>query len=219
MRDFSLQAYKQYLEAIRQQGIPFFLYRDFMTIQKHLSAYCLLRHDVDRKPQNALKMALVEAEMGISSTYYFRNKKQSFNKDIIQKIEKLGHEIGYHYETLSDSNGDMDLAINLFEQNLKAFRAIANIETCSMHGRPFKAFDNRDIWKNEANHTRLIGDFKIIGEVYLDIDYSDIAYINDTGRNWTSGKSNIRDKKDIVFKIQAYASKIFNEYIHSRTKK
>lgn len=32
-------------------------------------------------------------------------------------------------------------------------------------------------------------------------------------------KSSIRDKKDIVFKIQAYASKIFNEYIHSRTKK
>ena len=27
-----------------------------------------------------------------------------------------------------------------------------------------------------------------------DIDYSDIAYINDTGRNWTSGKSNIRDR-------------------------
>jgi tRNA pseudouridine13 synthase len=33
------------------------------------------------------------------------------------------------------------------------------------------------------------------------------------------GKSRIRDKKDIIFKIQAYASKIFNEYIHTRTKK
>lgn len=32
-------------------------------------------------------------------------------------------------------------------------------------------------------------------------------------------KWNIRDKKDIIFKIQAYASKIFNEYINSRTKK
>jgi len=32
-------------------------------------------------------------------------------------------------------------------------------------------------------------------------------------------KLRLQDKKDIVFKIQAYASKIFNEYIHTRTKK
>lgn len=32
-------------------------------------------------------------------------------------------------------------------------------------------------------------------------------------------KGKIRDKKEIVFKIQAYASKIFNEYLQSRTKK
>lgn len=29
----------------------------------------------------------------------------------------------------------------------------------------------------------------------------------------------LQDKKDLVFKIQAYASKIFNEYLHTRTKK
>ena len=33
------------------------------------------------------------------------------------------------------------------------------------------------------------------------------------------GKSKIKDKKDIIFKIQAYASKIFNDYVISRTKK
>ena len=39
------------------------------------------------------------------------------------------------------------------------------------------------------------------------------------GNDLLQWKSNIRDKKDIIFKIQAYASKIFNEYIHARTKK
>ncbi len=34
----------------------------------------------------------------------------------------------------------------------------------------------------------------MLGEVYLDIDYTDIAYINDTGRNWTSTRANVRDK-------------------------
>jgi hypothetical protein len=194
MRDFTLKAYTQYLEVIKQKGIPFYLYRDFMRYTEYPKTFCLIRHDVDRKPHNALKMAKIEAEMGIHSTYYFRFKKQTFNGEIIKEIQKLGHEIGYHYETLSDSNGDIDLAIQLFERNLKIFSEFARIETCSMHGRPFKPFDNRDIWRNKANHKRLIDDFKLIGEVYLDIDYSDIAYINDTGRNWTSGKSNIRDK-------------------------
>lgn len=32
-------------------------------------------------------------------------------------------------------------------------------------------------------------------------------------------KSNVKDKKDIIFKIQSYGSKILNEYIHTRTKK
>ena len=41
-----------------------------------------------------------------------------------------------------------------------------------------------------------MGSLGILGEVYLDIDYSSIAYINDTGRNWLSTKSNLRDKID-----------------------
>jgi len=39
------------------------------------------------------------------------------------------------------------------------------------------------------------------------------------GSDLLQGKLKLQDKKDIVFKIQAYASKIFNEYIHTRTKK
>lgn len=39
------------------------------------------------------------------------------------------------------------------------------------------------------------------------------------GNDLLQWKSNIKDKKDIIFKIQAYASKIFNEYVNSRTKK
>ena len=32
------------------------------------------------------------------------------------------------------------------------------------------------------------------------MDYSNIAYINDTGRNWSSTKSNVRDKVDSFIK-------------------
>ncbi len=47
-----------------------------------------------------------------------------------------------------------------------------------------------------------------------------ISWINPKqGSDILQWKWNIRDRKEMVFKIQAYASKIFNEYIHSRTKK
>lgn len=106
----------------------------------------------------------------------------------------MGHEIGYHYENLSDCNGNIDFALNDFEYKLNEFRKYVEIKTISMHGRPLKKFDNRDLWKDPHRHSLLKNKFKILGEVYLDIDYSDVAYINDTGRNWTNGKSNIRDK-------------------------
>ncbi len=36
----------------------------------------ILRHDVDRKPENALKMAEIEREFDIPATYYFRSTKR-----------------------------------------------------------------------------------------------------------------------------------------------
>jgi hypothetical protein len=32
----------------------------------------MMRHDIDRKPENALFTARIEAESGIRATYYFR---------------------------------------------------------------------------------------------------------------------------------------------------
>ena len=60
----------------------------------------VLRHDIDRKPMNALRMAELEYELGIQSTYYFRFPC-TFKPEIIRKIRDLGHEVGYHYEVLS----------------------------------------------------------------------------------------------------------------------
>ncbi len=194
MRDFTLKAYRSYIEAIQQKEIPFLRFDELMPLKEQPSKFCMARHDVDRKPQNALQMAMLEQQMGIRATYYFRAKPNTFKPDIIQKVAALGHEIGYHYESLSDSNGDLANALEDFEKNLAMFRGIVPIKTISMHGRPLKPYDNRDIWRIPENHDLLAYKFALLGEVYLDINYTDIAYINDTGRNWTSGESNRRDK-------------------------
>ena len=193
MQDFTFSAYRNYLTAIRKSYPHILRFDEYFRLNQKPGCFCLIRHDVDRKPHHALKLARLEHSLNITATYCFRTKKHTFKPDIISSITKLGHEIAYHYESLSDTKGNMDEAIRDFKRNLAKLRKLAPIATICMHGRPFSRYDNRDIWKDENNHKQLIEQFNILGEMYLDIDYSDIAYITDTGRNWRAQKANRRD--------------------------
>ena len=64
-------------------------------------AFSILRHDVDNRSQISLSTARLEQKLGISGTYYFRMVPGSYDEVVIWEISSLGHEIGYHYETLS----------------------------------------------------------------------------------------------------------------------
>lgn len=186
-RDFTLKKYTELCEAIVSSSyVP-------MTIQEYLNQHpdksIILRHDVDRKPDRAQKMALIEHEHGIRSTYYFRTVKEVFQPDIIRNIADLGHEIGYHYEVLDKAKGDVNKAIEIFGQELKDLREIASIKTICMHGNPLTSWLNRDLWTNYS-----FDNFGIIGEAYLSIDYKNVFYLSDTGRRWNSRFS----VKDVV---------------------
>ena len=54
----------------------------------------------------------MEREFGISRTYYFRSTKGVFKAEIMQEIEKRGHEVGYHYEVLDKAKGNYGEAID-----------------------------------------------------------------------------------------------------------
>jgi hypothetical protein len=121
--DFTLETYQELLKTLFNT-YKFSTFREFLSsettevidsaknqsgITPHASritnhAVIILRHDVDRLPQNALRLAQLEHDMGIHGTYYFRIVPQSYNLEIMQKIAELGHEIGYHYE-------DVDLVV------------------------------------------------------------------------------------------------------------
>jgi len=100
--DFTLTTYERLLTSLRASGYPFQIFADF--IQSPQQKTIILRHDVDRLPDNALRMARLEHGMGIVATYYFRAVPESWDEGIIREIAFLGHEIGYHYENLSEIN-------------------------------------------------------------------------------------------------------------------
>jgi hypothetical protein len=201
MKDFTHEFYEKYLDAIKRKFINIIRFDEYFLFNPYPSSFCIIRHDVDRKTRNALEMAKIEKEMGIKATYYFRNRRNTFMPDIIEKIAFLGHEIGYHYENLSDTKGYKELALEDFEKNIAMFRRLHPVKTISSHGRPLGAYNNLYLWGPLDERELLFKKFGILGDAILDIDYSNVVYISDTGRNWSSTKSNVRDKVDSLIKI------------------
>lgn len=190
VRDFTLDKYRELCNALLDNGYSILTVYDYLLkYQNELLTspqYAILRHDVDRKPGNALRMAELEHDLDIRSTYYFRYP-HTFTPDIMRQIWDIGHEVGYHYEVLAKARGNTEKAIDMFEQELQAMREICEIKTICMHGSPLSRYDNRDLWKKY--HFR---DFGVEGEAYLSMADKGLFYLTDTGRNW-GGRHSMRD--------------------------
>ena len=63
--------------------------------------FVILRHDVDAWHLDSLQFAKLEHSLGIRGTYCFQTGPNGFYGEIIRQIAELGHEIGYHYETMA----------------------------------------------------------------------------------------------------------------------
>lgn len=199
MPDFTLHTYKRLLETLLSKNYSFQAFSQYLKEPAHRSV--ILRHDIDAKKMNSLQTARMEYEMGIVGTYYFRMVPESFDEDVIRKIHKLGHEIGYHYEDVSACAARrafrqkklqdqlMADAIESFRNNLGILRRIVPVETICMHGSPLSRRDNRLLWQYYDYR-----DFGISGEPYFDLDFDKILYLTDTGRRWDGGSVSVRDK-------------------------
>ncbi|MBP6334917.1 MAG: hypothetical protein KA444_05540 [Bacteroidia bacterium] len=195
MRDFTLRIYSLLLAAIKKSGYAPMTYEQFVTGGQRGRAY-ILRHDVDKLPENSLKIARLESEAGMKGTYYFRIVKESYHPEIIRTIVELGHEIGYHYEDLALCHGDYQKAYEQFQVNLGQFRTFYPVKTICMHGSPLSRWDNRLLWEKY--------DYKksgILAEPYFDTDFSKVYYLTDTSRMWNGRGYSVRDKVNSNFDV------------------
>lgn len=98
--------YSDYSDAIskfRENGYHVTSFADFLKSSnlKHL----ILRHDVDFNFVAAYKMAKVDYEMDISSSFFFRVCANGYNLSsaiaipIIKEISEMGHELGLHLDS------------------------------------------------------------------------------------------------------------------------
>jgi hypothetical protein len=187
--DFTLDKYADLCDTILELPCHVMTVAQFLRAKQPLRPILMLRHDVDRSLGSALRMAELEAERNIRSTYYVRKIRNVFRPDVLTHLCQLGHEVGYHYEVLTKARGDHQRAITLFECELEQFRQIVPVDTISMHGSPMLPWDNRELWRIYD-----FADYDLLGEVYLSIDYQHVYYFTDTGRSWEAGRDNLRDR-------------------------
>ncbi len=216
--DFTFAKYRELCDNIVESEYTPLSVEKYLTLKDKPEHFIIMRHDVDSEPEYALKMARLENELGITSSYYFRYLDGLFRIDIIKAIAKLGHEIGYHYEVLNKAEGDYNQAIDIFKNELNEFRQFYDVKTIAQHGSPlrgslaaisisgmyaivksllrdkdvFTPWSSRDLWKKYN-----FKDFGIIGEAYLSIDFNEILYLSDTGRSWNSTRYKLKDLVDI----------------------
>ena len=203
--DFTRYTYYNLLKSLEEKYTNFLTLSDYVKLENKNISVCILRHDVDLNPQNSLKIAEIENSLNIRGSYYFRIIPNSYNLDIMKKIQSLNHEIGYHYEDVDlvlkkskikfrNKEKLIDKAYDNFCTNLKFFRKDFIIDSICMHGSPLSKYDNRIIWE-KYNYKEL----DIIAEPYFDINFSEFLYLTDTGRRWDGDSVSVRDKVESNF--------------------
>ena len=186
--DFTLETYQSLLSSLKNAGYCFQTFEEFLSAPVE-GKVVVLRHDIDKRPQNALQLAQIEHTFSVKASYYIRIVKGTWNEDIIKQIVNLGHEVSYHYEDLTITNGDYEKAWEHFKVHLTKIREFYRAKTICMHGSPLSKWDNRKLW--EKYNYREEG---VIGEPYFDVDYTKVLYVTDTGRAWNKTDVSVRDK-------------------------
>jgi hypothetical protein len=134
--DFTLEEYEKLLITAKKN----FNFCNYKSIDRSKRSI-IWRHDVDFSMHEALNLAKIENEQGVSSTYFlmlhceFYNLMEKEISDLVKKIIGLGHEIGIHFDShYYGINDENDLAKHLiFEKRILSEIFHVDVEVFSFH--------------------------------------------------------------------------------------
>lgn len=140
----------------------------------------IFRHDIDINLNRAVKLAELEAEEGVQSTWFvllrtdFYNVFSKASKEALDRIRSLGHEIGLHFDEASyvPALRPDEVVQNIIKEcGLLSALLETRVSTVSMH-RPSKS--------------TLEADYQIPGIVnsYGRTFFHDFKYVSDSRRRW-----------------------------------
>jgi hypothetical protein len=122
--------------------------------------FICVRHDVDHSIDHALQFAIYEHAQGITSSYYILPTAPYYAyKDEVRRsalaIQKLGHEVGIHNDSMSAALGNVDRALEVLVEWRKEFESWGiDVYGCADHGG---AYPNTDIWRVHGHKPEEVG--------------------------------------------------------------
>lgn len=118
-----------------------------------------IRHDVDYDLQCAVEMAIFEAKLGITSTYYIRCRAEEYNpfgresREKLRMIQVLGHTLGLHVDlglhrganvsdAMMEKACENDLGLFVAGGYAMSRRVSFHAPPHDVYGRDFRWFDH-----------------------------------------------------------------------------
>lgn len=227
MRDFTLMSLVLLIERLKSADYEFIYFKEFE--RSNSNKVIILRHDVDLLPGNSLATARLENSLGVTGSYYFRSIPETYNPAIIQEIADLGHEVGYHYETVEKVTKSSYEVKKLRSDGARSasdrvteLQSEEEIKREGIIDRAYELFcEELEMFRKivpvetvcmhgspRARYDNKMiwekydyRELGIIGEPYFDVDWNEFGYLTDTGRRWNGDKFSVRDKVNSKFKF------------------
>lgn len=155
-----------------------------------MDSYLVLKHDIENTVPRAFKLAEIEHKYGHRGSYYAHAYllDDPKNVDLLKKMQAMGHEISYHYDVMDSSHGNLEKAMEEFEQNRQRFESLGfHLKTVCQHGNPVVErvgyTSNRDFFRSKAVQERY-PDIADIMVNYKECYQTDYTYYSDAGRKF-----------------------------------
>ena len=170
---FTYRDYIQMIDVLKSKEYTFANYHNSDNYDKAV----ILRHDVDTSIDKALKIAEIEYNEGVKSTFFillatkFYNIAEKDTLKMIKEISNLGHEIGLHFDEANYCSDNTEELI-FREVDVMSKLIERNVNVVSMH-RPSKK--------------TLAADYKLQGKIinsYGKKFFNEYKYVSDSRHRW-----------------------------------
>jgi len=141
---------------------------------------CFLRHDIDFSPVNAVRMAKLEKQYGICSTYTvllsggYYNPFEKHVRELIREIKSCGHEVGLHFDPTVHDISDEALLPARIKEEASALEDLiaAPVSMFSFHNTTDFSMSCRD------------REYGGLLNAYSNFFHNDVEYTSDSNGYW-----------------------------------
>lgn len=186
MSNFTFSHYSETLNRYQAAGYTVLSFAQFLALSTPPQRTLILRHDIDFSLTAALRMARLDHDAGVSSSFFFRLHATNYHPASLEslraydEIRSLGHEIGLHLEPGMPHLMDAD-ADTFCDRMKVAFESII--------GHPIAGFSTHE--PARADNPELVDSLArrwgVAYHAYQPRFTREMKYLSDSGARWREG--------------------------------